>query len=158
MGELSLHSLRPSLKYIIPSVFVHRYRDLDPNIRAECVRAIGLWFRKYPGHFLDASYLRYVGWVLSDSHTLVRVEAVKALAGVYDQADYITSLSHFTERFKPRLLEMATSDTELSVRVAVIQVLGSLDSRSLLESELGNCFCWCYPHRFTCIQQWMNLL
>lgn len=135
MGESSIHSVRPSLKFMIPSVFVHRYRDLDPNIRAECVRAIGLWFRKYPGHFLDASYLRYVGWVLSDSHTLVRVEAVKALAGVYDQADYIASLSHFTERFKPRLLEMATSDTELSVRVAVIQVLGSLDSHSLLEEE-----------------------
>ena len=107
MGEPSLHSLRPSLKFIIPSVFVHRYRDLDPNIRAECVRAIGFWFRKYPGHFLDTSYLRYVSWVLSDSHTLVRVESVKALAGIYNQSHYIVSLSHFTERFKLHLVLMA---------------------------------------------------
>lgn len=117
------------------SVFVHRYRDLDPNIRAECVHAIGLWFKKFPAHYLDGSYLRYVGWVLSDSTTQVRLEAVRALIGVYEQTDYIGSLNHFTERFKPRLVEMATSDTELSVRVAVIQVLESMDENSLLEDE-----------------------
>ncbi|KAH6910734.1 cohesin subunit [Coprinopsis sp. MPI-PUGE-AT-0042] len=123
------------LKEFVDGVFVHRYRDLDPNIRAECVKAIGLWFKKYPGHFLDGTYLRYVGWVLSDANTQVRLEAVRALSGVYDQNDYIGSLNHFTERFKPRLLEMATSDTELSVRVAVIQVLGAIDGHSLLEEE-----------------------
>jgi cohesin complex subunit SA-1/2 len=99
------------------------------------VRAIGLWFQKYPGHFLDASYLRYVGWVLSDSATPVRLEAVKALSGVYAQADYIGSLNHFTERFKPRLIEMAAGDTELTVRVAVIQVLEAIEGHSLLEDD-----------------------
>lgn len=114
---------------------MHRYRDLDPNIRAECVHAIGLWFKKYPGHFLDASYLRYVGWVLSDSNTHVRLEAVKSLTGVYEQGSYTGSFNHFTERFKPRLVEMATSDTEIAIRVAVIQVLGAIDRHSLLEDE-----------------------
>ncbi|KAG5728111.1 Cohesin subunit psc3 [Termitomyces sp. T112] len=123
------------LKEFVDGVFVHRYRDLDPNIRAECVHAIGLWFKKYPGHFLDASYLRYVGWVLSDSNTHVRLEAVKSLTGVYEQSDYIGSLNHFTERFKPRLIEMATSDTEIPIRVAVIQVLGAIDGHSLLEDK-----------------------
>lgn len=52
---------------------------------------------------------------------------------MYDQDEYIGSLTHFTERFKPRLLEMATSDIELSVRVAVIQVLEAIDAQSLLE-------------------------
>lgn len=28
---------------ILHSVFVHRFRDLDPNIRAECVRVLGQW-------------------------------------------------------------------------------------------------------------------
>ncbi|KAL0946186.1 hypothetical protein HGRIS_012447 [Hohenbuehelia grisea] len=123
------------LKEFVDGVFVHRYRDLDPNIRAECVRAIGLWFKKYPAHFLDGSYLRYVGWVLSDSTTQVRLEAVRALSGVYEQVDFIGSLNHFTERFKPRLIEMATSDTEISVRVAVIHVLEAIDEHSLLEDE-----------------------
>jgi cohesin complex subunit SA-1/2 len=100
-----------------------------------------MWFKKYPGHFLDGTYLRYVGWVLSDSNTHVRLEAVKALSGVYEQGDYIGSLNHFTERFKPRLLEMATSDTELPVRVAVIQVLGAIDGHSLLEEEERDKLC-----------------
>lgn len=117
------------------SVFVHRYRDLDYNIRAECVRSIGHWFKKYPEHFLNASYLRYVGWVLSDTNTHVRLEAVRSLSSVYSQVEYTGNLMHFTERFKPRLLEMATSDIELSVRVAVIQVLAAIDTQSLLEEE-----------------------
>lgn len=122
-------------------MFVHRYRDLDPNIRAECVRAMGFWFQKYPGHFLDGAYLRYVGWVLSDASTQVRLEAVKSLSGVYQQSEYIGSLNHFTERFKPRLIEMATSDTELPVRVAVIQVLGAINEQSLLEDEERESLC-----------------
>jgi cohesin complex subunit SA-1/2 len=117
------------------SVFVNRYRDLDPSIRAECVHSIGLWFKKYPGHFLDGTYLRYVGWVLSDANTQVRLEAVKALSGVYEMSDYIGSVQTFTERFKPRLVEMATRDTELAVRVTVIGVLGSIDAHQLLEDE-----------------------
>ena len=114
---------------------MNRYRDLDPSIRAECVRSIGLWFKKYPGHFLDGTYLRYVGWVLSDSNTQVRLEAVKSLSGVYENADYIGSVRTFTERFKPRLVEMAARDTELAVRVAVIGILGAIDGHQLLEDE-----------------------
>jgi cohesin complex subunit SA-1/2 len=99
------------------------------------VHAIGLWFKKYPGHFLDGTYLRYVGWVLSDANTHVRLEAVKALSGIYEISDYIGSLQTFTERFKPRLVEMATRDTELAVRVTVIDVLGAIDAHQLLEDE-----------------------
>jgi cohesin complex subunit SA-1/2 len=96
---------------------------------------MGFWFKKYPGHFLDGAYLRYVGWVLSDSSTQVRLEAVKSLSSVYQQSEYIVSLNHFTERFKPRLIQMATGDTELAVRVAVIQVLAAIDEQSLLEED-----------------------
>ncbi|KAG2361086.1 hypothetical protein BDR07DRAFT_1472291 [Suillus spraguei] len=123
------------LKEIVDGVFVHRYRDLDPHIRAECVRAMGHWFTRYPAHFLDASYLRYVGWVLSDSATSVRLEAVRALSAVYAQAEYISGLMNFTARFKPRLLEMAARDTELAVRTAVLGVLGAIDQHGLLEDE-----------------------
>ncbi|KAG1740516.1 uncharacterized protein EDB91DRAFT_353827 [Suillus paluster] len=128
-------ALAEYLKEIVDGVFVHRYRDLDPHIRAECVRAMGQWFTHYPAHFLDASYLRYVGWVLSDSATPVRLEAVRALSAVYAQAEYIGGLMNFTARFKPRLLEMAARDTELAVRTAVLGVLGAVDQHSLLEDE-----------------------
>ncbi|KZT04963.1 uncharacterized protein LAESUDRAFT_702953 [Laetiporus sulphureus 93-53] len=131
------------LKEFVDGVFVHRYRDLDPSIRAECVRAMGLWFAKYPAHFLDGAYLRYVGWVLSDAQTPVRLEAVRALALAYEQTAYIgaAALQHFTERFKPRMVEMAVGDTELSVRVAVVQVLQAIDKHGLLEDEQREKLC-----------------
>ncbi|KAI6015155.1 hypothetical protein F5J12DRAFT_519559 [Pisolithus orientalis] len=128
-------ALAEYLKEIVDGVFVHRYRDLDPNIRAECVKALGAWFTYYPAHFLDTSYLRYVGWVLSDLSTPVRMEAARALNAVYAQSEYVSSLTHFTERFKPRLLEIAGGDTELGVRTAVISVLSAIDGHGLLEDE-----------------------
>ncbi|TFL03902.1 hypothetical protein BDV98DRAFT_563241 [Pterulicium gracile] len=127
--------LSDHINNLVTTVFIHRYRDLDPGIRAECVRAIGLWFSKYPAHFLDTSYLRYVGWVLSDQDHHVRLEAVKSLTNVYRQEAYIGSLTQFTERFKPRLLEMAQGDVDLPVRIAVIKVLTSIDENTLLEDE-----------------------
>lgn len=48
------------------SLFVHRYRDADPGIRAECVQEFGVWLERYPAFFLEGNHLRYVGWVLSD--------------------------------------------------------------------------------------------
>ncbi|GBE83439.1 hypothetical protein SCP_0504880 [Sparassis crispa] len=131
------------LKEFVDGVFVHRYRDLDASIRTECVRAMGLWFKKYPAHFLDGAYLRYVGWVLSDADTHVRLDAVRALALAYEQTAYIgaAALQHFTERFKPRLVQMAVGDTELSVRVAVVQVLQAIDGHGLLEDEQRERLC-----------------
>lgn len=116
-------------------VFVHRFRDLDPHIRTECIHALGQWLKKYPEQFLDTNYLRYIGWVLSDSDNHVRLEAVKSLSGVYEQTDYLHSVTNFTDRFKSRLLEMATSDIDLSIRVAVIRVLGDIESHFPLEEE-----------------------
>ncbi|KAH9947828.1 hypothetical protein B0H21DRAFT_821509 [Amylocystis lapponica] len=131
------------LKEFVDGVFVHRYRDLDPSIRAECVRAMGEWFARHPGHFLDGAYLRYVGWVLSDAHTAVRLEAVRALARAYVQDAHAgaAALQHFTERFKPRLVEMAAGDTELAVRVAVVQVLQAVDAHGLLEDAQRERLC-----------------
>jgi len=71
----------------------------------------------------------------------VRLEAVKSLHGLYAKSDYIGTLQHFTDRFKGRLVQMATSDLELPVRVAVIQVLAAIDSHSLLEDEQRDELC-----------------
>ena len=122
---------------------MNRYRDLDPNIRGECVRALGLWFSKYPAYFLEGTYLRYVGWVLSDPNTHVRLEAVRALSLAYAQTQQngIGALQNFTERFKPRLVEMAMNDTELGVRIAVVQVLQAVDEHGLLEDDQREKLC-----------------
>ncbi len=48
------------------SVFVHRYRDLDAAVRADCVHALGDWMRARPQKYVKSTYFRYVGWLLSD--------------------------------------------------------------------------------------------
>ena len=54
------------LTYIFKGVFVHRYRDTQPDIRSICVEEIGVWMKRYPAMFLDDSYLKYVGWTMYD--------------------------------------------------------------------------------------------
>lgn len=44
-------------------------------------------------------------------------------------------MQHFTERFKARLVEMATSDSELTIRVEAIGVLRQIDRHGLLDEE-----------------------
>lgn len=109
------------------SVFIHRYRDLDPAIRADCVQSLGKWILTHSTHFLDASYLRYIGWVLSDPVTSVRLAAVKSLVSLYAKKDYAVSLSTFTDRFRKRMIEMACRDTDLSIRVATIGMLNNIE-------------------------------
>lgn len=41
-------------------------RDTQPEIRGICMAEIGVWMKRYPGMFLDDSYLKYVGWTLYD--------------------------------------------------------------------------------------------
>lgn len=127
------------------SVFIHRFRDLDPVIRTECISSLSTFFDTLPSHFAtDSNYLRYVGWVLSDIAAPVRLAAVKALQVVYEGAGaagsgskkkkkgdtdgvILPSLRHFTTRFLPRLLEIARFDVDISVRVAVMNVLEYID-------------------------------
>lgn len=120
-------------------VFINRYRDLDPLIRTECINSLGIFFKKHPSHFLSTtSYLRYVGWVLSDSDAHVRIAAVKALQVVYlsSVSDSVsTALNHFTERFKPRLVEMAEADIDIHVRVGVLNVLEAIEKTGMLGEE-----------------------
>lgn len=73
------------MRGVFSSVFVHRYRDVRPEIRALCLTELGVWMMEYRlvmilvawgsmylfvplhrAHFLADSYLKYVGWCLYD--------------------------------------------------------------------------------------------
>lgn len=113
------------------TVFVHRYRDFDARIRTECVEALGNWIWELPTIFMEPSYLRYLGWMLSDTNAATRQEVLKQLARIFKRN--AEQLGHFIDRFRPRLVEMATHDAEVSVRVAAISVIDSLRAAALLE-------------------------
>lgn len=127
--------LEGMLKDWFDTVFVHRYKDIDASIRRECAAALGDWIVTMPGVYLDGQHLRYMGWMLSDVHSSVRMETVKQLIRLYKLPDMIGGLKTFTERFRGRLVELATSDAESSVRVVAIELLDLLRENGLLEPD-----------------------
>ena len=48
-GSLQQHKneLEDSMKGLFSSVFVHRYRDVRPEIRAVCITELGYWLYNY---------------------------------------------------------------------------------------------------------------
>ncbi|KAK1754708.1 UreD urease accessory protein-domain-containing protein [Echria macrotheca] len=115
------------------TVFVHRYRDIDPKIRTECVEALGTWIWNLPTVFMEPEYLRYLGWMLSDTVPQTRQEVLKQLTRIFKRD--AEKLGHFIDRFRPRLVEMATKDADPSVRVAAISVVQTLKDIGMLEPE-----------------------
>ncbi|KAK7541595.1 hypothetical protein IWX49DRAFT_178077 [Phyllosticta citricarpa] len=115
------------------TVFVHRYRDVDPKIRLECVQGLSDWINTFPDLFFDGNHIRYLGWVLSDVSAATRLEVVKQLQGMFKDSDKLGGLKTFTERFRPRMVEMATQDADPSVRAATVELLHILLDVGLLE-------------------------
>lgn len=134
-GEKKLHIIDSCLRDSFDTVFVHRYRDVDPKIRAECVNALGVWINTYREMFFDGQYLRYLGWVLSDTVAHTRSVVVNQLHRLYQNKDNIAGLRAFTERFRPRIVEMAVRDAEPSVRSAVVELLDLIREAGLLEPD-----------------------
>lgn len=113
--------------------FAHRYRDVDPRIRMECVEALGHWILALPNVFMQPNHLRYLGWMLSDVVAQTRAEVLRQLHAIFkDNAD---QLGHFIDRFQDRLVEMATKDVDVNVRVAAVRVVDTLRQAGLLEAR-----------------------
>jgi cohesin complex subunit SA-1/2 len=54
------------MEQLFNSVFVHRHRDVDSDIRARCIMCLGECIAKYKTKFFENSYLKYLGWSLND--------------------------------------------------------------------------------------------
>ncbi len=116
-------------------VYVHRYRDVDPKIRVDCVAALADWIMAYPDKFFDGTKLRYLGWVLSDPNAPTRVEVLNQLARLFRDEDKLAGLKTFTERFRARIVEIATRDAENNVRAAAVELLDILREAGFLEPD-----------------------
>ncbi|EME48128.1 hypothetical protein DOTSEDRAFT_147348 [Dothistroma septosporum NZE10] len=123
------------LKDWFDTVFIHRYRDVDPAVRRDCIEALGDWIMTYPDHFFDGQHLRYMGWLLSDENTAARGEVVKTLIHLYSEEGRIGGLKTFTERFRARLVEIATADSDLHIQVLAIELIEVLRKNDLLEPD-----------------------
>ncbi|KAF2851436.1 STAG-domain-containing protein [Plenodomus tracheiphilus IPT5] len=116
-------------------VYVHRYRDVDPRIRIDSVIALADWIIAYPDKFFDGTKLRYLGWVLSDAHPPTRIEVLHQLARLFKDENKLAGLKTFTERFRPRIVEIATHDAENNVRAAAVELLDILREAGFLEPD-----------------------
>lgn len=123
--EENMKEVKDMLILLFKGVFIHRYRDSQPEIRAICIQEIGVWMRRYPAMFLDDSYLKYVGWTLYDRMGDVRLQCLRALQPLYDDQTLVSNLSLFTSRFKLRLVDM-TLDKELEVAVQAVKLVSCI--------------------------------
>ena len=123
------------IQAIFDTVFVHRYRDVDPKVRVECVSALGTWVGTLPDVFFEGIYLRYLGWVLSDVFAPTRAEVIKQLHKLFKNKDNVARLRQFTERFRGRLVEMSIQDSEVSIRAATVELLDVIRKTGLLEPD-----------------------
>ncbi|XP_061207839.1 cohesin subunit SA-3-like [Neopsephotus bourkii] len=123
-GELreQQEEIENMMNAVFKGVFVHRYRDVVPDIRAICMEELGTWMKTYVASFLTDSYLKYIGWTLYDKQWEVRLQCVKALQGLYGHRDTAAHMELFTRRFKTRMVSMVL-DKELSVAVEVVKLL-----------------------------------
>ncbi|XP_070086852.1 cohesin subunit SA-3 isoform X10 [Equus caballus] len=122
--ELQEHQeeIEGMMNALFRGVFVHRYRDVLPEIRAICIEEIGCWMQSYSTSFLTDSYLKYIGWTLHDKHREVRLKCLKALKGLYSSQDLTARLELFTSRFKDRMVSMVM-DREYDVAVEAVKLL-----------------------------------
>ena len=124
-----------SMKDLFDAVFIHRYRDVDPRIRLECVTALGNWINALPDVYFDGMHLRYLGWVLSDISAPTRAEVIKQLGKLYKNNDNGPRLRTFTEKFRSRMVEMAVRDSEVGVRANTVELLDMIRNTGLLEPD-----------------------
>ncbi|KAH8935631.1 hypothetical protein BDL97_17G039000 [Sphagnum fallax] len=128
------------MRKMFTGLFMHRYRDVDPEIRQACISAMGSWIVSYPSLFLQDLYLKYIGWTLNDKNPVVRKSSISALQELYAVDDNVPSLSLFTARFGRRMVEMA-DDVDMTVAISAIGLLKQLLRHQLLSDEdLGSLY------------------
>ncbi|GBN56119.1 Cohesin subunit SA-1 [Araneus ventricosus] len=123
--EENMEEIKNMLTYMFKSVFVHRYRDTLPEIRSICMYEIGQWMKKFHQHFLDDSYLKYIGWTLHDKVGDVRLKCLQALLPLYGAEELTSKMELFTNKFKDRIVAM-TLDKEYDVAVHAVKLVISI--------------------------------
>jgi cohesin complex subunit SA-1/2 len=132
-GEKKLEILDDFLKDGVNVVFVHRYRDIDPILRSACMAALGQWIRSYREYFFEGQFLRYFGWMLSDTVAQTRLVVVNQLRSLYENKDNIAGMRSYTGRFRQRMVEMAAHDADIGVRASAIELVDLIRDAGLIE-------------------------
>ncbi|KAK7882344.1 hypothetical protein WMY93_028518 [Mugilogobius chulae] len=117
------------MNVIFKGVFLKRYRDVLPEIRSICMEELGVWMKNYNTVFLNDSYLKYLGWMMHDKSSDVRVKCVLGLQELYGNPILFPKLDLFTRRFKERMISM-TLDKDNEVAVQSMRLLALISNQT----------------------------
>lgn len=87
------------------SIAQSRFRDVDALVRMETARQLGAWAHTYCAAMCVSQRSKYFAWMLPDKHAGVRVEALRALAGL-GRGGETEALAPFVNKFAGRVQEM----------------------------------------------------
>lgn len=142
---------------VVAGVFMKRYRDSDPYIRAFCLRALSQMMLKRPDLFLRDTYLKYYGWMMSDKDSVVRVAALEGLLVPFTRAQEqakksnsksihplqvidLDKLEKVTHKFLPRIAECVV-DVSIEVQQRAMPLLLALNRHGFMD-EVDNDSVW----------------
>lgn len=117
------------------TLFVHRYRDVAYEIRLKCVNYLGNWMDEYPEMFFESSYLRYLGWLLTDQDSNIRSEIFKVLIRLYKKRSTVAALRQFTSYFKNKLIEIVIYETDFNARSNCLLLLTEIIEKGYLNDD-----------------------
>lgn len=131
----NLTGIAEYLDKIFNKVFVLRYRDVAPEIRALAISYLGEWILNLPRSFLDDRFLKYIGWMLNDKASEVRTSSLLVIGNLLKIQENWPRMQLFLRRFRSRICEMM-QDKDVQVARNAVQVIEIiLQIGSLTEDE-----------------------
>jgi cohesin complex subunit SA-1/2 len=131
--QRSRHDLEEIVDSTFSTVFMNRYRDSNPFIRAENITALSKMTLLRPDIYLSDKYLKYIGWTLSDKVPCVRIESLSALTAPFLQKSIdLASMENVIRKFLPRLAD-CTIDVDIQVQEKAMALFLLLDRANFLE-------------------------
>lgn len=141
-AEATKTVIENTIDNIIKLCFVHRFKDVDENIRSLAISYLLDWIENNPDYFFKVTFLKYFGWLLSDSSNSVRLQVIRSLHDLIKFSNKRNkntvdnaALRQFFERFKHRMLEIAGRDIDIQVRLTSVQVLSSINGLGYLDDH-----------------------
>lgn len=116
-------------------IFIHRYKDTSDVIRWRAVFHLAQWIVTYQDTYMTEEYLKYIGWMLSDPDTDVRLETVEALKAILEVPNVsVSRLQRFIDRFMDRMIEIAACDAHTACSVEMLQAFRVMQRVGLLDT------------------------
>lgn len=122
---------------VISAVFMKRYRDINPQIRAFSIEMLSQFMILNPEVFLKNIFLKYMGWLLSDKDAAVRDCAVRCfkapIVSDLDKDDVKQAMEGAVTKFLPRLCDCVL-DVDIKVQESTMELFVVLMKKGYLDN------------------------